>query len=544
MAWLPEALGPKTVMGDYDYIVVGGGSAGCIVAAELANDSSNRVLLLESGPSAEEHPETLVASGYKEAFINDAVMGERFCVPQAHSANQRIFAGTGTVMGGSGSVNGMVYTRGSREDYAEWPDGWHWDENQDDFEAIERTLRPHRRPATNWTEACIASAEGHGFTRKEDLNDGNMSNVIGYEWMSYEGDDRRSSYVGFIKDAAERANLTVLSGARAHRVVFTPEKRARAVEFEHQGKLKRAAATNEIILCAGALETPKLLMLSGVGPSEHLRAFDIPVVADRPSIGDGLHDHPNVPVFFKAEKDIDCFYPQLYSFFRTNEDSDLPASQSDTCYVYWPAPSAMRQMMQRMLPPMVIPHALYGPRSRQMVRKVVGGAFKIGALQRFTDHMFGIILILGKPKSRGTLRLQSIDVSRQALIDPAYYSDPEDMETMVKGVRIARAIGGSSALAEWGARELMPGERVKSDESIAKYVRKNTITTYHFAGSCSMGPSEAHAVDPQLRLRGVTGLRVADASTIPWTPVSALNAPSMLIGYRAAKLLRAEATYK
>ena len=198
-----------------------------------------------------------------------------------------------------------------------------------------------------------------------------------------------------------------------------------------------------------------------------------------------------MPVFFKAKSDIDCFYPQLYSFFRTNEDSDLPASQSDTCYVYWPAPSAMRQMMQRMLPPMVIPHALYGPRSRQMVRSMVGGAFKIGALQRFTDHMFGIILILGKPKSRGTLRLQSTDVSDQALIDPAYYSHPEDMETMVKGVRIARAIGGSSGLARWGAKELMPGERVKSDEAIAKYVRKNTITTYHFAGSCSMGTTRS-----------------------------------------------------
>jgi len=204
----------------------------------------------------------------------------------------------------------------------------------------------------------------------------------------------------------------------------------------------------------------------------------------------------------------------------------------------------MRHMMQRMLPPMVIPHALYGPRSRQMVRSMVGGAFKIGALQRFTDHMFGIILILGKPKSRGTLRLQSTDVSCQALIDPAYYSHSEDMETMIKGVRIARAIGGSSGLAEWGAKELMPGERVKSDESIAQYVRKNTITTYHFAGSCSMGTSEAHAVDPELRLRGVTGLRIADASAIPWTPVSALNAPSMLIGYRAAKLIRSDATYK
>jgi choline dehydrogenase len=531
-------------MDQYDYIVVGGGSAGCIVAAELTKDPRTRVLLLESGPAAEEHPETLIASGYKQAFINDAVMGERFSVPQAHSARQRIFAGTGTVMGGSGSVNGMVYTRGAREDYAEWPDGWHWDQIQEDFQAIERTLRPNRRPATSWTEACIASAEEHGFSRKEDLNDGNMSNVIGYEWMSYEGENRRSSYVAFIKDAGERANLLVLTGARAHRVVFTAEKRARAVEYEHDGALQRAEADKEVILCAGALETPKLLMLSGVGASEHLRSFDIPLVANRPAIGDGLHDHPNVPVFFKAEKDIDCFYPQLYSFFRTNQDSDLPASQSDTCYVYWPAPSAMRQMMQRMLPPMVVPHALYGPRTRQIVRGMVGTAFKVDALQRFTDHMFGIILILGKPKSRGKLRLQSTDVRRQALIDPAYYSDPEDMETMVRGVRVARAIGSSTGLSSWGAKELMPGRRVKSDEAIENYVRKNTITTYHFAGTCSMGVRETHAVDPQLRLRGTTGLRVADASTIPWTPVSALNAPSMLVGYRAAKLIRSQAAYK
>lgn len=524
----------------YDYIVVGGGSAGCIVAAELAKDASRRVLLLESGPAAEAHPETLVAAGYKEAFINDAVMSERFSVPQADSANQRVFAGTGTVMGGSGSVNGMVYTRGALEDYAEWPDGWRWDDVQGDFEAIERTIRPHTRPPTQWTEACITSAEAQGFTRKEDLNDGNLSDVIGYEWMSYEGDHRRSSYVAFIKDAGLRQNLTIITSARAHRIVFTVDKRARAVEYEHEGALERASVSREIVLCAGALETPKLLMLSGVGPAEHLRRFGIPVVADRPSVGAGLHDHPNVPVFYKTRKDIDCFYPQLYSFFRTNPETDLPPSQSDTCYVYWPAPSAMRQMMQRMLPPMVIPRSMYGPRSRSVVRSMIAAAFKVGSVQRFTDHMFGIILILGKPKSRGTLRLQSTNVEEQALIDPAYYSHPDDMQTMIMGVRKARAIGASQGLVGWGAKELMPGARVQSDEAIATYVRKNTITTYHFAGSCGMGVSSDDAVDAKLQLRGVTGLRVADASVIPWTPVSALNAPSMLIGYRAAKLLRAE----
>jgi choline dehydrogenase len=169
---------------------------------------------------------------------------------------------------------------------------------------------------------------------------------------------------------------------------------------------------------------------------------------------------------------------------------------------------------------------------------MVGVAFKIGAIQRFTDRMFGIIIILGKPKSRGTLRLKSTDAGAQATIDPAYYSHPEDLETMQRAVRIARAIGASSGLGPWAPKELMPGKRVSSDAALASYIRKNTITTYHFAGSCGMGQTLAHAVDPQLRLRGVTGLRVADASAIPSTPVSALNAPSMLIGYRAAKLIR------
>ncbi len=521
----------------YDYVVIGGGSAGCIVAAELAKRA--RVLLLEGGPAAEEHPETLIAAGYKEAFINDAVMGERFTVRQKEAAKHRVFAGTGTVMGGSGSVNGMVYTRGARVDYAEWPEGWRWDDVQADFLALEKVLRPNRRPATQWTEACMSAALANGFSRKEDLNDGDLSNVIGYEWMSYEGENRRSSYVSFIKDAGTQPNLDILTGARAHRLVFDADKRAVGVEYEHAGTRATVEVSREVVLSTGALETPKLLMLSGVGPADHLRALGIDVVADRPAVGTGLHDHPNVPVFFRAARDVDCYFPQLYSFYRTNADSALPKDQSDTCYVYWPAPSAMKQMVQRMLPPMVVPEALYGPRSRAFVRSLVALAFKIPGVQAFTDRLFGIILILGKPKSRGTLRLASTDATKQALIDPAYYSAPEDLETMVRGVRKARQLGGSAGLKEWGARELMPGKRTRSDAAIARYVRKNTITTYHFAGTCAMGTSEADAVDTQLRVRGVRGVRVADASAIPVTPVSALNAPSMLIGYRCAQMIAA-----
>jgi choline dehydrogenase len=188
---------------------------------------------------------------------------------------------------------------------------------------------------------------------------------------------------------------------------------------------------------------------------------------------------------------------------------------------------------------MLVPHWLYGPRWRRFVRALIALAFRMRWLQRFTDQVFGIIVILGKPRSRGRLLLRSTDPAAPLHIDPAYYAEAEDLETMVRGVRVARAIGGSGGLAEWGARELSPGKRTRTDRALARYVRKNTISTFHFAGTCAMGPREEDAVDTELKVRGVSGVRVADASAIPVTPVSALNAPSMLIGYRCAKLIRA-----
>ncbi|HHH31889.1 MAG TPA: GMC family oxidoreductase [Polyangiaceae bacterium] len=520
---------------EWDYVVVGGGSAGCVAAAGLARDPSVTVALLECGDRAEDHPETLTADGYKQAFVNDALMHQRFSEPQPGIGGRRIFLGSGRGMGGSGSINAMVYTRGAAEDFDAWGDGWRWRDVAPDFERVEEVLRVRSRPATSFTETCIAAAEEAGFRRSEDLNDGDLSGVLGYETMSYEGDTRRSSYVAFIKDHP-RDNLTVITGARA-RELLVRDRTVEGVIYDRKGERQTAKVRREVILCAGALETPKLMMLSGIGPGEALRGQGIAVRHELREVGKNLQDHPNVTLFFLGGQTVDCRYPQLYGFHRVGESPQLAPKQADSCFVFYPARSSFREGMMRMLPAMILPPKVHRAGTLpHLMRRGIAKAFDQLAVQRLVARLYGIVVILGKPRSRGTLTLASDDPAEPPCLDPAYLADPADMETMVRGVSRARAIAAATPLRGWGNREVIPGGFGQGRKGTERFIRNNVMTTYHYAGTCRMGSDDASVVDRRLVVRGLRGLRVADASIMPVTPVSALNAPSMMIGYRAARL--------
>ena len=348
--------------------------------------------------------------------------------------------------------------------------------------------------------------------------------------------ERRHSYAAFLKPYRDRANLVVRTGARVERVLFDEARRATTgVSWREADGAHTVGVRREVVMAAGALETPRLLLLSGVGPGDHLRSLGIPVIHDAPGVGGNLMDHPNVQVFFRGRAN-DCAWPQLYGFHRANPDSALPAGEADTCYVFYSARSSFREGAMRLLPGMMLPRALYRPWLVRPLRQLIGWAMSLGPVRAYVERMWGIVVILGKPKSRGLLQLRSPRPDDDALIDPRWFSEPEDLDTMVRAVSLARRIAAAPALAEWGNRAVMPGARADAE----RFIRKNAMTTYHYAGTCRFGHDEGAVADERLRVRGVTGLRIADASAIPSVPVSAMNAPSMLVAWRAARYARAD----
>jgi choline dehydrogenase-like flavoprotein len=505
----PERL-PSTV----DVVVVGSGSAGAVVARRLV-DSGASVLLLEAG-EPDTNPAIHEPARLFELWDSEQDWGYR-TVPQSACGGRELHWPRGRVLGGSSALNGMIYVRGHRSDYDTWAyhgnPGWGYHDvlplykRSEDFDQgpseyhgtggplnVLTRYEPHPLTAS-WVEA----AQQAGIPFNEDHNAETLDGV-GYAQLNIKDGVRHSVAACFLHPIEAAPNLAVSTGALARRVLFDGS-RCTGVEFVVNGDVKRIRADHEVVICAGTIESPKLLMLSGIGPGEDLVRLGIDVLVDLPGVGCNLHDHVLSPVIYAAS--------------RTVPDTQ-PGLQQLHAHLFWRSrPGLIGPDLQ----PLFFHLPLYAD-------------WMEGPPDGFTI-MAGLI----RPASRGSLRLASADPVAAPLIDPAYLTRAVDMEAMVAAIELCRETGRQAALAEWRHTELYPGEDVRTPAQLRAYVRDTAITYHHQVGTCRMGVDELAVVDPDLCVYGVDGLRVADASVMPFVTSGNTHAPAIMIGERAADLV-------
>lgn len=489
-----------------DVIVVGAGSAGAVIARRITDRTDARVLLLEAG-GTDANPAIHDPLRMHELWDAPEDWGYR-TVPQEHAAGRRLHWPRGRVLGGSSALNGMIHIRGWRGDFDGWgAPGWTYDDVLPLFRRMEDVDRgpsryrgaggplhvssTHRPDAIQ--ESIVAAAQEVGMPFNDDHNGPELEGV-GFTQLTVKDGRRQSTAQAYLRPVMERPALTVLTGARARRLLLEGT-RCTGVEWTRDGATERARA-GEIVVCAGAIDSPKLLLLSGIGDARELRRLGIAPTIDVPGVGANLYDHLLCPVLFTTRRQVPPTPP------------GLPTGQS---HLFW-----------RSRPD------LSGPDLQPL-------AFSLPLYEPWMDSAapgFSLMAGLIRPESRGALRLASADPDKDPLIDPATLRHPADLEALAAAVRLCREIGRAPALAEWGPIEAYPAAHELRD-----YIRRTVITYHHQAGTCRMGVDDRAVVDPELRVHGVAGLRVADASIMPAVTSGNTNAPTVMIGERAADLV-------
>ena len=518
-----------------DYVIVGGGSAGCALAARLTQDPNTSVLLLEAGPR-DTHPLHHIPAGY-------FALGRRYTwgyhsTPQRHAGNRSVELPQGRMMGGSSSVNAMVMVRGVPRDYDDWARvygcaGWSYrevlpyfirsecnDTYSNEFHGNDGPVGVSRVMPYSLTQSFVRAAQQSGIPYNDDFN-GSQTAGCGFYQTSIRDGRRSSTAVAYLRPAQARPNLTVRSGVTVLKLVVE-RGRATGVQIADAGQITTIRAQREIIITAGAVGSPKLLLLSGIGPAEQLQQLGIRPVLDLPGVGSNLQDHARVDLYYElnGRYSLDRYKKPFallmlgleYLLYRHGV---IASNSLDGGGFWWSERDGPDPNMQ----------FFFVPLSSSV-------PYRHGCSMNFYEL---------RPRARGTVRLRSSDPQAPPLIDPNYLGERVDLEHTVAGLEVCRAIMRQPEMARLITREYAPGPDIRTAEQLAQYARQVVDTGYHLVGSCRMGVDESAVVTPELRVRGIGGLRVCDSSVMPAVVSGNTNAAVIMIAEKAADLITGRA---
>jgi choline dehydrogenase len=528
----------------YDYIIVGAGSAGCVLANRLSEDPNISVCLLEAGPS-DWHPFIHMPAGLAKLVGKKGVNWDYSTAPDPHMNNRSLWWPRGKVLGGSSSINAMCYIRGHARDYDEWAelgaDGWHWKNVLPYFKRSEGNSRgeselhggngplgvsdPTHKNVLS--EVFVKASQQAGFPQTNDFNGAEQAGFGFYQTTTRAG-SRSSSAEAYLKPIRQRPNLTVITHAKASRVLFENGKATGVVYSIKEKGAHEISARREVILSGGAINSPQLLMLSGIGPAQHLQAHGIDVLVDAPGVGGNLQDHLDVCTLQRCTKDVtydktnDIAIGLNFYLFKQGAGTSNIAEAGG--FVRSPLAEDERPDVQfHFVPAQLDDHG----RNR---------------LPGFGYTLHACFL---RPKSRGRLSLNSADPNEKVKIEPGYLSDADgfDIKVMREALRLSRQILAQDAFTPYRGEELLPGAQVQDESAINDFIRRKGESIYHPIGTCKMGNIDDidTVVDSQCRVRGVSGLRVVDASVMPKLIGGNTNGPTMMIAERAADMILGKA---